>query len=110
MPRSNGQYNGLKLPVQLEKELGINTQTLKSRKAGHGVPQRRKDRRKAEREQKKFARVRRGQFTSQTRQESGLNDSENDGSSSESDASPQPLPRKLQQNSSPLEEAVPNAK
>lgn len=110
MPRSNGQRIGLKLPAQLEKELGINTQTSKSRKAGHGVPQRRKDRRKAEREQKKFVRVRREHYTSQTRQERVLNDSENGGSSSESDASPQPLPRKLKHHSSPPKQAVPNEK
>src|SRR5277367_1572287 len=110
MPRSNGQRIGLKLPAQLEKELGINTQTSKPRKAGHGVPQRRKDRRKAEREQKRFAGVRREHYTSQTRQERVLDDSENGGGSSESDASPQPLPRKLKHNSSPPEQAVPNEK
>jgi hypothetical protein len=110
MPRSNGQRNGLKLPAQLEKELGINTQTLKSSKAGHGVPQRRKDRRKAEREQKKFARVRREHFASQTKQEKGLNDSKNGESSSESDASPQRLPRKLKHNPSLSEQAVPDKK
>jgi nucleolar MIF4G domain-containing protein 1 len=110
MSRSNGQHNGLKLPAQLEKELGINTQTSKPRKAGHGVPQRRKDRRKAEREQKKFARVRREHFTGRTKQEKGLNDSKNGGSSSESDASPQRLPRKLKHNPSLPEQAVPDKK
>ena len=110
MSQSNGQRNGLKLPAQLEKELGISTQTSKSRKAGHGVPQRRKDRRKAERERKKFARVRREHFTGQTKQERVLDDSKNGGSSSESDASPQPLPRKLKRNSSLPEHAVPDEK
>jgi nucleolar MIF4G domain-containing protein 1 len=110
MARLNGQRNRLKLPVQLEKELGINVQASKSKKAGHGVPQRRKDRRKAEREQKKLARVRREHFASRTNQESGSNASEHGGSSPESDASPQPRPRKLKHNSSQPEQAVPNEK
>jgi nucleolar MIF4G domain-containing protein 1 len=106
MPRSSGPRTGLKLPGQLQHELGITTQSSKVKKGGHGRPQGRKDRRRAEREEKKFVRVGRGHVTAQTKDKRALTDYGNDGTSSESDASPRPPPPKLKQNPSPSEQHV----
>lgn len=47
----------LKLPAQLRQELGINIKPTPGRKGNHGAPGGRKERRKAERQGKKSARV-----------------------------------------------------
>jgi nucleolar MIF4G domain-containing protein 1 len=106
MPRSSGQHNGLKLPAQLQHELGITTQSSKVKKSNHIRPQGRKDRRRAEREEKKFTRARRGHITAQPKDKRALNDYGNGGTSSESDASPGSLPPNLKQNLSPREQPI----
>jgi nucleolar MIF4G domain-containing protein 1 len=99
MPRSNGPHNGLKLPVQLQHELGIDSRISKLKKRGHGAPQGRKHRRKAEREEKKFARVRRGRVLTQPRDQGASDDYEDGGGSSEDDEGPGSPQRKSKHNS-----------
>ena len=110
MPRSTGPRNGLKLPAQLEQELGIRSQPPKSHNAGHGIPQGRKDRRRAEREEKKLARLRRGHGTNPVKERREMNGYENGRNLSQSDTSLQPASQKLKQNPSPREQPVPATK
>ena len=110
MTRPTGERNGLKLPARLQQEIGIRAQASNAKKGGHGVSQRRQERRKAEREEKKNARARRGHVLTQTKDRRALTSYEHPGTSSESDASPQPSARKLRQNPSPSEQAVSTAR
>ena len=108
MPRPTGQRSGLKLPAQLQQELGISAQA--SEKGGHGVLQGRKGRRRAGREEKKSARSRRGDPMTSTKKRRSLHDYENGEKQSGSDASPQTALRRWKQNDAPSEQPIPSAK
>jgi nucleolar MIF4G domain-containing protein 1 len=106
MSRQTGPRNALKLPAQLQHELGISTQNLKAEKGRHGVLQGRKDRRRAEREEKKFARARKGRVATQLKDKRAIDEYDYGRASSESDAIPRPPTRKSKHNPVPSEQHV----
>ena len=110
MPRPTGPRNGLKLPAQLEQELGIRSQPPKSQKGGHGVPQGRKGRRRAEREEKKVAKSGRGHGTNLAKDRREMNGYENGRVLSKSDTILQPASQNPKKNPSPSEQPVPATK
>src|SRR2546423_1843400 len=110
MSRPTVQRKALTLPTQLRQELGIGAQSSKAKKTGYGVSQGRKERRRAERKQKKVAKGRTGNFMTQTRVKNGFNDYGNDRASSESDSTGPAPPEKWKHNPPASEHTVPAAK